>query len=73
MCIRDRVITLCAATHKEFLDIDKRAVKDFQNGLLEYFDRVHPEIGQEIEANKALTDELTQKILDVTAEYKSKK
>ena len=58
---------------KEFLDIDKRAVKDFQNGLLEYFDRVHPEIGQEIEANKALTDELTQKILDVTAEYKSKK
>ena len=73
MSLHAKVITLCAATHKEFLDIDKRAVKDFQNGLLEYFDRVHPEIGQEIEANKALTDELTQKILDVTAEYKSKK
>ena len=73
MSLHAKVITLCAATHKEFLDIDKRAVKDFQNGRLEYFDRVHPEIGQEIEANKALTDELTQKILDVTAEYKSKK
>ena len=73
MSLHAKVITLCAATHKEFLEIDKRAVKDFQNGLLEYFDRVHPEIGQEIEANKALTDELTQKILDVTAEYKSKK
>ena len=73
MSLHAKVITLCAATHKEFLDIDKRAVKDFQNGLLEYFDRVHPEIGQEIEANKALTDELTQKILDVTAEYNSKK
>lgn len=73
MSLHAKVITLCAATHKEFLDIDKRAVKDFQNGLLEYFDRVHPEIGQEIEANKALTDELTRKILDVTAEYKSKK
>ena len=73
MSLHAKVITRCAATHKEVLDIDKRAVKDFQNGLLEYFDRVHPEIGQEIEANKALTDELTQKILDVTAEYKSKK
>ena len=73
MSLLAKVITLCAATHKEFLDIDKRAVKDFQNGLLEYFDRVHPEIGQEIEAKKTLTDELIQKILDVTAEYKSKK
>ena len=73
MSLHAKVITLCAATHKEFLDLDKSKIKDFQNGLLEYFDRVHPEIGQEIEANKALTDELTQKILDVTAEYKSKK
>lgn len=31
MSLHAKVITLCAATHKEFLDIDKRAVKDFQN------------------------------------------
>ena len=73
MSLHAKVITLCAATHKEFLDLDKSKIKDFQNGLLEYFDRVHPEIGQEIEATKTLTDELIQKILDVTAEYKSKK
>lgn len=73
MSLHAKVITLCAATHKEFLDLDKSKIKDFQNGLLEYFDRVHPEIGQEIEAKKTLTDELIQKILDVTAEYKSKK
>ncbi len=73
MSLHAKVITLCAATHKEFLDLDKSKIKDFQNGLLEYFDRVHPEIGQEIEAQKTLTDELIQKILDVTAEYKSKK
>lgn len=73
MSLHAKVITLCAATHKEFLDLDKSKIKDFQNGLLEYFDRVHPEIGQEIEAKKTLTDDLIQKILDVTAEYKSKK
>ena len=73
MSLHAKVITLCAATHKEFLDLDKSKIKDFQNGLLEYFDRVHPEIGQEIDAKKTLTDELVQKILDVTAEYKSKK
>ena len=73
MSLHAKVITLCAATHKEFLDLDKSKIKDFQNGLLEYFYRVHPEIGQEIEAKKTLTDELIQKILDVTAEYKSKK
>lgn len=73
MSLHAKVITLCAATHREFLDLDKSKIKDFQNGLLEYFDRVHPEIGQEIEAKKTLTDDLIQKILDVTAEYKSKK
>jgi len=73
MSLHAKVITLCAATHKEFLDLEKREIKDFQNGLLEYFDRVHPEVGEEIETGKALTDELIQKILDVTAEYKSKK
>lgn len=52
MSLHAKVITLCAATHKEFLDLDKSKIKDFQNGLLEYFDRVHPEIGQEIEAKK---------------------
>ncbi|MBS6956469.1 MAG: F0F1 ATP synthase subunit alpha [Enterocloster asparagiformis] len=73
MSLHAKVITLCAATHKEFLDLEKREIKDFQNGLLEYFDRVHPEVGEEIETGKVLTDELIQKILDVTAEYKSKK
>ncbi len=52
MSLHAKVITLCAATHKEFLDLDKSKIKDFQNGLLEYLDRVHPEIGQEIEAKK---------------------
>ncbi|MCD7906589.1 MAG: F0F1 ATP synthase subunit alpha [Clostridium sp.] len=73
MSLHAKVITLCAATHKEFLDLEKREIKDFQNGLLEYFDRVHPEVGEEIETGKVLTDELIKKILDVTAEYKSKK
>ena len=73
MSLSHKVITLCAATHKAFLDIDKSKIKDFQNGLLDYFDRQHPEVGSEIESTGQLSDELISKIMEITAAYKSKK
>lgn len=73
MSLSHKVITLCAATHKAFLDIDKKEIKDFQGGLLDYFDREHPEVGSEIEATGQLSDELISKIMEITAAYKSKK
>ena len=73
MSLSHKVITLCAATHKAFLDIDKKEIKDFQSGLLDYFDREHPEVGSEIEATGQLSDELISKIMEITAAYKSKK
>lgn len=73
MDLHSKVITLCAATHKVMLDLDVREIKSFQAGMLQYFEQNYPEVGREIEEQKVLTDELTQKILDIAAEYKNKK
>ena len=37
--------------------------------MLHFFDTAHPEIGREIEENKALTEELTIKIIEAAKEY----
>ena len=39
--------------------------------LLNYFDNSYPEIGKEIEEKKVLSDELREKIVSVTKDYKS--
>ena len=73
MSLHDKVITLCAATHKAFLDVETKDAKEFQAGLLTYFETNYPEVGREIEETKTLSDEMTTKIMDITAEYKNKK
>ena len=44
-----QVITLCAATHKLFLDVPVKELKKFQKDMLAYLDQKHPQIGEEIE------------------------
>ena len=57
LSLHEKVITLCAATHKVLLGIDKKQVKQFQADMLTYFDSAHPEIGREIEEKKVLSGE----------------
>ena len=68
----EHVITLWTATHKVFSDVDIRNVKAFQADMLAYFEKNHPEIGQEIEEKKVLSDELGEKILKAAEEFKNK-
>ncbi len=68
----EQVITLWTATHKVFSDVDIRNVKAFQADMLAYFEKDHPEIGQEIEEKKVLSDELGEKILKAAEEFKNK-
>ena len=49
LSLHEKVITLCAATHKVLLGSNKKEIKQFQSDMLTYFDTAHPEIGQEIE------------------------
>ena len=71
MFLHEQVITLCSATNKLFLDIPVSGLKDFQAKLLAYMDEKHPEIGNEIEQMKSLSDDLVQRIISAVKEYKS--
>lgn len=67
-----QVILLYVATKKGMMGIDIKRFKEYQNGLFEFFEESHPEIVQELENSKKLTDELAASILEAAAEYKSR-
>ena len=53
--LHEQVITLWAATHKAFVHVETKMIKQYQKELLEYFDNVYPEVGREInESNSFL-------------------
>lgn len=70
--LSEQIITLCTATNRIFIDIPVEKVKEFQMDMLEFFQREHPEIGNEINEKKVLTDELTESIVSVAKQYKNK-
>ena len=70
LSMAEQVITLCAANNKLFMGVPTKDVKKFQMDMLNYFATVHPEISEEIEQTKALSDELAAKIVEVAKEFK---
>ena len=70
MSLHEKVITLCAATHKIFLGVDKKEIRQFRLDLMTWFDTKYPEIGEEIEEKKVLSDELTGQIVSIAEEFK---
>lgn len=68
----EQVITLWAVTHKVLTDIPIKEVKKFQMDMLEYFDTKYPEIREEINGKKVLSEELGKKILKVAEEFKDR-
>ena len=73
LSLHEKVITLCAATHKVLLGVEKTKIKSFQADMLRYFDTEHPEIGQEIEDKKVLSEELITKIVETAKEFKKRR
>ena len=71
LSLHAQVITLCAATHKLFLDVPVKELKKFQKDMLAYLDQKHPQLGEEIEELHSLSDTLINKIIDAVKEYKS--
>ena len=72
LSLHQQVITLCVATHKLMVDVEKKEIKKYQQDLLEYFDNVYPEIGKEIETTKQHSDELVEKIEKEAEEFRDK-
>ena len=72
MSLADQVITLVAAGNRLFLDVEIKKTKDFQLRLLDFFHVEHKEIVDEINTNKVLNQELTDKIVAAVKEFKSR-
>ena len=70
LSLHEKVITLCAATHKVLLGVEKTQIKKFQADMLRFFDLNYPEIGQEIEEKKVLSDEMIGRIVEKAREFK---
>ena len=70
LSLHEKVITLCAATHKVLLGVEKTKIKQFQYDMLQMFEIEHSEIGQEIEEKKVLTEELIDKIVETAKDFK---
>ncbi|MDD3369724.1 MAG: F0F1 ATP synthase subunit alpha [Lachnospiraceae bacterium] len=72
MSLCDQVITLCAATHHVFADLDTDKVKEFQAKLLQYFEDEKIDIVNEINTTKTLSDDLIKQIVDAANNFKSR-
>ena len=70
MSLHEQVILLCVATNRLLLDIPIKKLKDFTKDLLEHFENGHPEIVEEIETTKVLTEETIEKIKQIAIEFK---
>ena len=72
LSLHEQVITLVTARHKIFVDVEVRRIKEYQMNMLAWFDSTHPEIGQEINEEKVLSEELEARILDAAKEFKDR-
>ncbi|MDO4296081.1 MAG: hypothetical protein Q4D90_07975 [bacterium] len=70
LSLTEQVITLCAATHKVMLPIPTERIKEFQLALLSWFENTHPEIGREIEDQRVLSDELSNRIVEAAKKFR---
>ena len=70
LSMAEQVVTLCTATNKLMVDINKSKVKKFQMDMLEHFNTMHKDVMDKIEKDKVLTDELTAQILDIANAFK---
>ena len=62
MRVSEQVVSLFAAKHKYLKPVPVDEVQDFESGLIAYINREYPYILDQIEAKKALDDELEQQI-----------
>ncbi len=68
----EQVIILLTATNKMMADIPVTDIAKFRTEMLDYFKTSNPEIIEELENKKVLTDELKEAILKAASEFKSR-
>lgn len=71
LSLHEQVITLVVATKKVMMLVENEQIKDFQIQMLDYFEAHHPEIIREIENQKVLSEDLTQRIVDAATQFRN--
>lgn len=71
LSLHEQVITLVVATKKVMMLVENEQIKDFQMQMLDYFEVHHPEIIREIENQKMLSEDLTQRIVDAATQFRN--
>ena len=64
LSLGEQVVTLVLALHEEFINIEKKDVKEVQGKVLSYFKDKEPEILRNIEISGMLQDDVVQQIID---------
>ena len=72
MKLHEQIILLTVANNKLLLDVPIKEIKTFRKDLIEYFENKYPNIMEEINSKKVVSEELLAKIIDVTKEFKSR-
>ncbi|WP_334307738.1 F0F1 ATP synthase subunit alpha [Anaerocolumna sp. MB42-C2] len=70
LALHEQVILLTAANSRLLNDVPVKQIKTFRNDLMEFIRTKYPEIIKEIDANKVLTDELSEQIKNAVKEFK---
>lgn len=70
MSLHEEVILLCAATNRLLLNVPIKEIKTFKKELVEHFENRYPDLVEEIESKKVLTEEMIEQIKQVTIEFK---
>ena len=65
-----QVITLCAATHKVMVNVEKKRIKEFQEKMLDWFAREHEEIIEGLQEKQVLDDEMTAQIVSAAETFR---
>ena len=68
--LHEQIILLCVANNKLMLDVPVKEIKTFRSDLIDYFENRYPNIIEEINTKKVLTDELILQIKDAAIEFK---
>ena len=70
MKLYEQIITLCAAENKIMNGIPIKDIKEFQKGMISYFEKTYPNIIDEIMETGAYSDKLRETIIKGAMDYK---
>ncbi len=71
MTIAQQVVSIYAGTQGLLDDVEVAHVREFEAAMIKHFKDEHPEVLEEVQETKAISDELSERIQTIVTEFKS--